>query len=261
MGIFGGVPSGGKGSGSSRRDRRQAGGRKRSKTAARRETEQRAQVFILAGIVLAALLVVGIGAFGYYETNIKPMHATVLKVGSRTFQMGSVEKRIAYEIKKGAALTGSDPQVAVAQTLNTIESEEITRLNAAQQNISVSEDEIDKQIRTQLAIPDTADQSTYADAYRSDVKKSGLSVKDYREIIAAKLLEDKIRWVIAAGISPTADQVHLLDIQVSSQTDAQSVVDRLNAGEDFVAVADASLPGHEDEGQGSGYGLDAEGFS
>jgi len=238
MGIFGRVPSGG-GPGTSRRDRRQQGVRGRSKTVARRESEHRAQVVILAGIILTAIVVLGVGAFGYYQTSVQPKQETVLKVGDRKFSMGYVEKRIRYEIQNGsqAQLASSSEQLAVVQAVTATENEEITRINASQQNISVGEDEIDVRIRANLGVADSADQATYAEAYRKAVHDSGLSPKDYREIIAAGLLEDKIRWSITVGIPATADQVRLFDIQVATQEEAQKVVDRLAAGEDFSAIA------------------------
>ena len=196
-------------------------------------------MIIVAGIILTAIAVLGVGGFGYYQGSIRPKQQTVLKVGDRSFSMGYAEKRIGYEIHNAGAgqLMTSNGQVAVAQTLNNMESEEINRINASQQNISVSEDEIDAEIRKEQAVADTADQATYADAYRNAVHDSGLSPKDYREIIASKLLEDKIRQNIVSGIPTTADQVRLFDIQVATQEEAQKVVDRLTAGEDFSALA------------------------
>ncbi len=196
-------------------------------------------MIIVAGIILTAIAVLGVGGFGYYQSSIRPKQQTVLKVGDRSFSMGYAEKRIGYEIHNAGAgqLVSTNEQVAVAQTLNTIESEEINRINASQQNISVSEDEIDAEIRKEQAVADTADQATYAEAYRNAVHDSGLSPKDYREIIASKLLEDKIRQNIVSGIPTTADQVRLFDIQVAKQEEAQKVVDRLTAGEDFSAIA------------------------
>ena len=237
MGIFGRVPSAG-GPGTSRRDRRQSGVRGRSKTVARRETEHRAQVIVLAGIVLTAIVILGVGVFGYYQTSIRPKQQTVLKVGDRSFSMSYVEKRIRYEIHNAAPgeLLQTNPQIAVVITVNTLVAEEINRIGAANENISVSEDEIDARIRQELGVADSADQATYADAYRKAVHDSGLSPDQYREVVASKLLEEKIRQNLRSTIPATAEQVRIRDIQVSTQEEAQKVVDRLAAGEDFAAL-------------------------
>ncbi len=236
MGIFGHVPSGG-GPGTSRRDRRQAGVRGRSKTVARRETEQRAQLFVMIGIVVAALAIVGVGIFGYYQTTIRPKQQVVLKVDNATYRMAYVEKRLGYEIQKAAAsLQSGSEQLAVLQTLSVIENDALTRVNAEQQGFTVSNAEIDAKIRSNLGVSDSTDAATFAQAYRDDVHSSGLSAGDYRELVAVSVLEDKLRAKIRENIPNYADQVHLYDIQLSTQDDAQKAVDRLNAGEDFGAL-------------------------
>jgi parvulin-like peptidyl-prolyl isomerase len=238
MGIFGRVPSGG-GPATSRKDRRRLGARARSKTVARRETERRAQVLVIAGIVIVALAILGILAFGYYQTTIRPKQQAVLTVGGRSFSMGYVEKRLRYEIRNA---TPGEPlllnqDVAVVQTLNQIEAEEINRVGAPQLGISVSDDEIEAKIRQNLGLSDSADAATYADAYRRVVRDSGLSPNEYRELIGSELLEDKIRQKLRADIPASAEQVKLRDIRVVSQQDAQDVLGRLAAGEDFATIA------------------------
>ena len=237
MGIFGRVPSGG-GPGTSRRDRRQSGARARSKTVARRETERRAQVIVLAGIIVTAIAILGIAGFGYYQTSVRPKHQTVLKVGDRSFSMSYVENRLRYDIHNATPgeLLQTNPQIVVYQTLTVLESEELNRIGAAQENISVSKDEIDARIRQDRAISDTADAATYADAYRNAVHDSGLSPDQYREVVASKVLEEKIRQNLRSAIPTAADQVRIRDIQVATQEEAQKVVDRLAAGEDFAAL-------------------------
>jgi len=238
MGIFGRVPSGG-GPGTSRKDRRQSGARARSKTVARRETERRAQVIVLAGIIVVAIAVLGIAGFGYYQTSMKPKQQAALKVGDRSFNMGYVGRRLRYEIRNAAPgqIVLQSAQLAVLQTLSTVESEELNRIGASQQNIGVSKDELDAKIRQKLGIAESADQTTYADAYRTAVRDSGLSPDQYREVTESQLLEEKIRQNIRSGIPATAEQVRLFDIQVQTQDEAQKVVDRLTAGEDFSAIA------------------------
>jgi parvulin-like peptidyl-prolyl isomerase len=193
----------------------------------------------MAGIILTAIAILGVGGFGYCQTSIRPKQQTVLKVGDRSFSMGYVEKRLRYEIHSAAAgqLAQTNAQFAVYQTVTALENQEVNRIGAAKENISVSEDEIDVRIRQELGVADSADPTTYADAYRKAVHDSGLSPDQYREVVASKVLEDKIRQNLRSAIPTTAEQVRLLDIQVSSQEDAQKVVDRLAAGEDFAAIA------------------------
>jgi parvulin-like peptidyl-prolyl isomerase len=193
----------------------------------------------MAGIILTAIVVLGVGAFGYYQTSIRPKQQAVLKVGDRSFSMSYVEKRLRYEMHTTSAgeLLQSNPQVAVVQTVNALATEEINRIGAAKENTSVSKDEIDARIRQDLGISDSADAKAFADAYRNAVHESGLSPDQYREVVEAKLLEEKIRQNLRSAIPTTAEQSRIRDIQVATQEEAQKVVDRLAAGEDFAAIA------------------------
>ena len=201
MGIFGRAPTTGPGP-TSREDRRRAGYRGRPRKTTRRDTEKRAQVLIIAAIVLVAIVVVGIGIYGYYDSTIRPKQQTVLTVGDRTFRMDYVEKRLRYEIRNAAPgdpiLLNTDQ--SLLSTFQKLEGEEINRIGAPQLNVSVSDDEVDSKIKQNLGLADDVDQATFAQAYRNLVKSSGFSPNEYREIIASQLLEDKIRQNLRSDI-------------------------------------------------------------
>jgi parvulin-like peptidyl-prolyl isomerase len=204
----------------------------------RRDDERRVQVILRIAIALVAVVVVGVGAFGYYQTSVKPKGESVIRVGDRAFDIGYMERRLRYEIHNSI----SDSQVlanatsAVTITIQNVTNEELDRRGAAELGVSVSEDEIDAEIRLRLRIPETADTSVFAEAYRNEVRQSGLRPSEYREVVAARLLEEKLRQSFRAQIPATTEQIRLRDILVL-QEDLQKVLDRLKAGEDFAAVA------------------------
>jgi parvulin-like peptidyl-prolyl isomerase len=204
----------------------------------RRDDERRAQAILRIAIALVAVVVVGVGAFGYYQTSVKAKKESVIRVGDRAFDMGYMERRLRYTIRNAIAgdVVLSDPQSAVLTALTDVRNEELDRLGAPELGISVSEDEIDADIRLQLRVPESADTSVFAEAYRNEVRESGLHPGEYREVVAARLLEEKLRQSFRAQIPATTEQIRLRDILVQ-QTDLQKVLDRLKAGEDFAALA------------------------
>jgi parvulin-like peptidyl-prolyl isomerase len=236
MSIFGGAPK--VGGGSSRRDRRQQRARSQPRPPARRDSERRAQAMLLIAIALIAVVVLGVGAFGYYQTTVKAKKESALRVGDRAFGMGYMERRLRYTIRNATAgdQVLSDPQSAAYAVLADVAKEELDRLGAPELGISVSEEDIDADIRLQLRVPETADTGVFAEAYRNDVRQSGLHPDEYREVVAARLREEKLRQRFRDQIPATAEQVHLRDIVVP-QADLQAVQDRLKAGEDFAALA------------------------
>jgi len=221
-----------------RRDKRRQRARPRPSSAVRRDDERRAQVILRIAIALVAVVVVGVGAFGYYQTSVKPKKESVIRVGDRAFDIGYMERRLRYTIQNatlGDAVL-SDPQSAVSTALTDVRNEELDRLGAPELGISVSEDEIDAEVRLRLRVPETVDTGVFAEAYRNEVRESGLHPDEYREVVAARLLEEKLRQRFRDQIPATAEQIRLRDIVVQ-QADLQTVLDRLKAGEDFAALA------------------------
>jgi parvulin-like peptidyl-prolyl isomerase len=68
-------------------------------------------------------------------------------------------------------------------------------------------------------------------------KEAGLSEADYRRIIKADLLYDKLQDLFASQVPMSAEQVHVRHILVETEEEAQAVLARLEAGEDFASLA------------------------
>jgi parvulin-like peptidyl-prolyl isomerase len=196
------------------------------------------QMLILGSVALILAGLLGLGVYGYYETNIRPKGETILRIGDRSLDMGYLERRLRYIIhnaEPGAILYNAE--VAAVTVLNEVEEEEINRQGAPALGLSVSEEEIDAEIRQRLRIPETADTNTFAESYRREVRDSGLKPNEYREVVAAELLEDKIRQHLRDQIPDTAEQIRMRTIRVRTQEEAEDVLQRLEAGEDFALLA------------------------
>jgi parvulin-like peptidyl-prolyl isomerase len=95
---------------------------------------------------------------------------------------------------------------------------------------------VDGEIASRLSVS-RDDPTAFRAAYEADRKARDLSDKEYRQMIEAALLS---RWVsdgFVRAAPEAADQVRIRQIQVGAQEDADTVVQRLNAGEDFATVA------------------------
>lgn len=68
-------------------------------------------------------------------------------------------------------------------------------------------------------------------------KEAGLSEADYRRTIEANLLYSKLQELFASRVPTTEEQVHARHILVEAEEEAQSVLTRLEAGEDFISLA------------------------
>jgi parvulin-like peptidyl-prolyl isomerase len=190
----------------------------------------------MMGIVVIAVL--GVGAYGYYDANVRPKQEPVLRVGERDFDMGYMERHVRYTIRS-ASLGESllyDETIALQTTINQLLDAELERIGAPSLGISISEEEIDAEIRERLRVPE-GDTDAFATAYRNEVRESGLKPNEYREAIAADLRSEKVRQLFRAEVPAITDQVRARDIRVETEEEAQAVLDRLAAGEDFAALA------------------------
>ncbi|TEU10683.1 MAG: hypothetical protein E3J21_25695 [Anaerolineales bacterium] len=68
-------------------------------------------------------------------------------------------------------------------------------------------------------------------------KEAGLSEADYRKTIEANLLYSELQDLFASRAPTTEEQVHARHILVETEEEAQTVLARLEAGEDFVSLA------------------------
>jgi peptidyl-prolyl cis-trans isomerase SurA len=207
------------------------------KPTTRWDEERRGQ---LMAMVLGAAVVIAVAVIavvGYYETKVRPKGETVLQVGSRSFNLDYVERRLRYDIQQGNTYYQSNPSQAVTFLLSEITQEELTRQGAPEKGVDISDAAIDAEIRSREDVPDNADQNTFAAAYRKAVHDSGLSTQGYRDVIAAILAQNALTAQFTDQAPKTADQVRFRVIVLVTEDDANTALQRLQNGEDFATVA------------------------
>ena len=203
----------------------------------RLDAERRNQLLVVVLAVGVVALALGIALFGYYQTKIAPKGEAVLRVEDRSFSLGYFERRARYEIRNGNSTLLRDATQAADALVSMVQRQELVRLGAPEQGIALTEKDIDDEIRKRLNVASDADQSTFAVTYREAVRASGLSTRDYRDIIAFSLLENRLREKFQAEVPAKVEQARYRAIQVATAEEGQSVLDRLDAGEDFAALA------------------------
>jgi parvulin-like peptidyl-prolyl isomerase len=146
--------------------------------------------------------------------------------------------------------------------------DELIRQEAAKRNITVTADELQEEIETQFGyarntptpaptatpitttveidatptptqVPMTLEEfqtsySEYAVALR---KNADVSESFFRRIFESSLYRSKLQDALAGEVPLTAEQIHARHILVETEEEAKKVVERLQAGEDFAALA------------------------
>lgn len=116
------------------------------------------------------------------------------------------------------------------QVLNQMIEDVLVRQLAASQGITVSDDQVDAEINGMV--------TEYGDEYVENwLSANGLTREEFREKIYTALVWNELLPSVLETVPATAEHVHARHILVTSQSEAEAVLGRLQAGEDFAEVA------------------------
>lgn len=124
----------------------------------------------------------------------------------------------------------ADPNGYAQQILDQMIEQELIRQQAGAQGVTVSDAEVDQVISSMTA-------EGGPDYFNSWLNTSYYTLDEFREVIRLQLLTNKLTEPIVAGVPTSVEQVHARHILVNTQTQAEEALARLNAGEDFAALA------------------------
>jgi parvulin-like peptidyl-prolyl isomerase len=171
-----------------------------------------------------------------------------------------IDQQISYYYTERDLVDGEGPVDDMIQ-------EELIRQAAAAQGIEVPQDEIDRAIEeefgydrdsptpspsptttiTSTSEVTTTEQATpmsladfqeqYAETLSVLEERTGLTEADYREIMRTRLLTEKMEEFVGEQVPTSELQVRARHILVETQEEADAVLERLEQGEDFAAVA------------------------
>ena len=183
------------------------------------------------GLLIAGVIVVVVGivaGVAIYLDQIAPFRTTVVSVGESAVSMRTFLRR--------THMSGREP-LAMLQTLA---SEEIVKRVAPHPpyGIDVREEDIDLYLRGQArGQSETITESDFKEWRRQQVNESGLSDREFNELVRTALLTRRLGDYLAERVPTVAEQAHLHMIPIGGLGAARAVKKRLDAGEDFAMVA------------------------
>jgi len=183
------------------------------------QQQKRRQRFILGfgiAIIVAVLGVIGGGVYTqWYIGEYKPLHETVIEVNDTQFDMDYYIKMLGYYYYAEQVPPQQLPSFA-DEAVKIIEQNELMRQEAMKLGISVSDEEVDEEFRSH------------------DLPLS----KDYRDVVRTQMLAERLFDEYFDEQVPTyAEQRYILAMFLESESQANEVRDRLEAGEDFTQLA------------------------
>ncbi len=193
-------------------------------------------------IVIGLLMAAGIGIVGYafladeLESQRRP-GSTAIQVDDTRFRLDYFSDRLRIYVDQngGPGTDAAQPVSALPATSEILIQEEIVRRFAGEFDITASEDEIVEGIATRLGI--TADDETFDVVFEQELARSGLSEEEYRLMVQATVLLDKLQQHFEDEVPESAESVRYRQIIVSEQATADKIKQQLEGGADFAALA------------------------
>ncbi len=157
------------------------------------------------------------------------------------------------------------PELFAGQVLDKMIEEELVRQKAAEAGLTVSEEEIDREIEQMMGYDREAaatatvtetqqgavmTEEQYRQLYESFKKNyleaSGMSEAAFREMVKANLLRDQVKALVTQDVPKEADQVQIAYFVLPTEEAARAIQQRLDNGEDPQTIID-ELNGDDDE--------------
>lgn len=117
------------------------------------------------------------------------------------------------------------------QVLDSMIEQVLIEQAAAQEGVAVSEEELE------TAIQESIEEGGGQASFDEWLQISDLTYEDFKAELRFQLLAQAIFAQVTNSVPITAEQVHARHILVDTEEEAQAILTRLQAGEDFVALA------------------------
>ena len=160
--------------------------------------------------------------------------AAVASVNGRLIARAAFERVLARIA--GAAATAADSHDARAiEALNTLIEQEVIAQFAEENDIEVSDEDIEAEIsRLRENLGETGWETWLAEGLYTE--------EEFRAAVHHQMLAAGVRAAVTAGLDGDVEHVHARHILVAAETEAEEILERLAAGEDFALLAaEASL--------------------
>jgi foldase protein PrsA len=222
---------------------------------------------LIVWIVIPLAIALALGLVGYwsYDTYVAAWNQPVVKIGNETIgnaTAGNVTKGnvtvldMRYFVKMlryySLVSTGNISSTSFPyQVLQWVEDDELVRQAAPGLGIQVTSNEVTETINGYLTSSAggggntignvtgniTLPQTDLGKMYQQWLDQARLSDSEYRQVVEATLLTQKLKEQLKQNVPTEAKQVYLYVIKVDNEGNATEVEKRLQNGEDFATLA------------------------
>ena len=190
--------------------------------------------FIIIGAAL--VIIATILAVGYIVAFVMPPREVVVKVNDTNYSRGDLIKALRVR-QEGAKFFGMDFEASkeIFEALQLFIEDEILTQVAAKWNITVTEDEINRQIESLFIIGDTEFEieifrRDFEERYGDYLNQIRLSEEEHREVTRRSRQRGKFREFIGEQVPSVTEHVHVHRIVMPISGEIDIMVSKLNDG-------------------------------
>ncbi|MBI2165360.1 MAG: peptidylprolyl isomerase [Chloroflexi bacterium] len=210
------------------------------------QKEQRRQrIAIVAGIA-ALLIIVSIPLYGFVATFILPPKKVIARVNDTTFTTGYLVRLLRMQ-QKGAEATGQNLDLGSMpfQLVNVLTENELIRQASPRYNISVSDEEIQAEVRIRIMGKPKEGDSTppeqldrdFKERYRQYLNQIQLPEQEHRRIVRWDLSREKLRELLGQEVPTVLPHIRLYSMTLPDQQKVDEVQRKLKQGFTFQQLA------------------------
>jgi hypothetical protein len=184
------------------------------------------------GLVVVAIGVIGVGfVLDWVEDQQRP-GSTAVKVGERTYTVRDMTARA----RLLAGETGSTQASAIIPTVTAAAIDEAILLQyASEMKVEATDPEIKEEIAKMMGIK--ADDPNFDSLYQQELDTVDLSEEEYRNYARGRVLDAKMTKKFEEEVPAETESIPYASIQVTDQQTADQIMEQLDAGGDFAALA------------------------
>lgn len=193
-------------------------------------------------VLIALLLVAGLGIVAYafaadeLEERRRP-GSTAVSVDDARFRLDYFSRRLQMYVAENGGLgaDGTDPLIAIPAVSDLLVGEEIVRRFAGELDVIATEAEVEAAIRSRLGVAD--DVANFDVIYQQELGRTGLSDEEYRAMVLAAVLRDKLVEKFLEEVPDSAESVRYQQILVATREEADAIKRAVEDGTPFRQLA------------------------
>ncbi len=207
-----------------------------------RQKRMQRYTVVIGGLVIVSIL--SIIGFGYYDNEFKPareeaaiLNQPALMVNNKVFSNEYLLRLLTFQSQ---AMERSLSNQTLDIAIDYIQEAETIKQEAEKINITISNETIDEEIKKIFAptsLPDKNNEADFKKQYKLYLERLGMEDEEYRDLIRANLLEEKvIEDYISPKVPVEETHVQVERILLSYEEKAREVIDELKAGTSFASL-------------------------